>query len=101
MKAVLVLLATVVSFSAQARLESHYGVLKQSGLSWKCSLRNDLGRTLDLKYVVFNLSPISGDNADEVIQNRVDIRLQPGEVARATASSSVHASGGHCRFLER
>ncbi len=101
MKAVLVLLATVVSFSAQARLESHYGVLKQSGLSWKCSLRNNTGRTLDLKYVVFNLTPISGDSSDEVIQNRVDIRLQPGEVARAKVDTSTHAAGGHCRFLER
>lgn len=101
MKAFLVLLATVVSFSAQAHLESHYGVLKQRGLSWSCSLKNNTNRTLDLKYVVFTLQPMSGDSADENIQNRVDIRIQPGEVARASADSSVSSVAGHCRFLER
>jgi hypothetical protein len=101
MKAVLVLLATVVSFSAQARLESHYGVLKQRGLSWSCSLKNNTNRTLDLKYVVFTLTPTSGDSADTTIQDRVDIRIQPGEVARATTSMSVNSHSGNCRFLER
>ena len=101
MKAVLVLLATVVSFSAQARLESHYGVLKQRGLSWSCSLKNNKSRTLDLKYVVFTLAPSSGDSNDFRIQERVDIRIQPGEVARASTSTSINSHGGTCHFLER
>lgn len=100
MKAVLVLLATVVSFSAQA-LESHYGVLKQRGLEWKCSLKNKTNRTLDLKYVVFTLAPSSGDSSDTRIQDRVDIRIQPGETASASTSTSVHSHGGTCHFLER
>jgi hypothetical protein len=101
MKAVIVLLATVVSFSAQARLESHYGVLKQRGLSWNCSLKNNKSRTLDLKYVVFTLTPSSGDSADYSIQERVDIRIQPGETARASTNTSVNSYAGTCRFLER
>lgn len=101
MKAVIVLLATVISFSAQARLESHYGVLKQRGLSWSCSLKNNKSRTMDLKYVVFTLSPSSGDSHDYEIQERVDIRLQPGQTARASTSTSVSSYSGHCRFLER
>ncbi|MNK96020.1 hypothetical protein D3C87_1162830 [compost metagenome] len=101
MKAVIVLLATVISFSAQARLESHYGVLKQRGLSWNCSLKNKKNRTMDLKYVVFTLAPSSGDSSDYRIQERVDIRLQPGETARASTNTSIHSYSGTCHFLER
>lgn len=100
MKAVIVLLATVISFSAQARLESHYGVLKQRGLTWSCSLKNNKSRTMDLKYVVFTLAA-SGDSHDYSIQERVDIRLQPGETARASTSTSVNSYAGTCHFLER
>lgn len=100
MKAVLVLLATVVSFSAQARLISHNGVLKQRGLTWNCSMNNKTNRTLDLKYVVFTLAS-PGDGHDYTIQDRVDIRIQPGETAKASTSTSVNSTGGYCQFLER
>jgi hypothetical protein len=99
MKAVLILLATVVSFSAHA-LISHNGVLKQRGLTWNCSMNNKTNRTLDLKYVVFTLAS-PGDGNDYTIQDRVDIRVQPGETAKASTNTSVNSSGGYCQFLER
>ncbi|MNT89388.1 hypothetical protein D3C72_2301040 [compost metagenome] len=91
----------MVSFSAFAILDSHYGRVKANGFKYTCSYKNKTNSTLDMKYVVFTFANTSGENPDYDVQVRIDKRVQPGD----TVSSSVHEAGAHsashCHFLAR
>ena len=100
MKALLALLVTMSAFSAQA-LESYYGKAGKSGNVLTCKLTNRSAATLDMKYVVFNVTQMGRHGNDGSVQQRVDQRVRSGE----TLTARVQATGVHtvqtCAFLAR
>jgi hypothetical protein len=100
MKTVIVLLATVFSFSAHA-LESHYGKLSYSKGQYHCTLTNN-GGAKNLKYVVFNLERRAGkDNRDYSAQIKIDTVVAAGETITAHSGISMAVIGQSCKFLAR
>lgn len=99
MKTMIVLLATVFSFSAHA-LESHYGKLSYSKGQYHCTLNNN-GGAKNLKYVVYSLERRAGKERDFTAQQRIDTVVAAGETI--TAHSGINASviGQACKFLAR
>ncbi|XGC79446.1 hypothetical protein ACES2L_08915 [Bdellovibrio bacteriovorus] len=101
MKMFLFLLLSVSAATAGAKfLESHYGSLRTRGFEHHCAFKNNTGGTLDMKYVVFTFRPLSPDNNDYDVQERIDQIVRPGE----TAYAKIHESRDtavYCRFLAR
>ncbi|MNL14057.1 hypothetical protein D3C87_1349860 [compost metagenome] len=101
MKALLLFLVTAASFSAHAILDSHYGKVKSYGFKYTCSYYNKTNSTLDMKYVIFNFSGMSGENPDFETQVRIDKRVQPGDTISWSVNESHAFTANHCRFLAR
>ncbi len=95
--------ASLISVSAHAfGLESFYGRPVQRGNTWRCIYENTTQSSQSMKYVVFTFSPISGDNADFDVQNRIDMVVEPGETLSASTDHVLGAGRvNYCRYLAR
>lgn len=101
MKAIMFLAISLTAAAAGAKfLESHYGHLRTRGFEHHCAFENNTGSTLDMKYVVFTFTPMSGDNNDYEVQERIDQTVRPGETATGSVYEA-HDQAKYCRFLAR
>lgn len=102
MKKLIAIVAVLASVSAFAglRLESHYGKLTLNG-KYKCTLTNNTGSDLDLKWVVFNLERRAGKERDVVVQNKVDAVVNAGETITVSSGETAALIGQSCKFLAR
>lgn len=102
MKLFVFLCVSAMAVSAGAwGLDSHYGVVSNQGWDYTCTFRNNTGRALDMKYVVFNVDRTSGDSASEDVQERIDKIVYAGKTVTASVDISGHYVVNHCRFLAR
>lgn len=102
MKVFLFLCVSAMAMTAGAwGLESYYGRVTQRGFEYTCSYHNRTGQILDMKYVVFNVDRMSGDDNGHDVQERIDSVVYAGK----TLTSKIHIAGSyrvnHCRFLAR
>lgn len=103
MKKLITIVAVLASVSAFAglRLESHYGKLTLNG-KYSCTLTNNTGSNLDLKWVVFNLERRAGkDNREVVVQKKVDQIVYDGESITVSSGETAALIGQSCKFLAR
>lgn len=100
MKAIFVLLISLLSVSAHARLEPYFGKTQSSGFRYSCSFHNNTGMDLSMKYVVFTFTTL-GEQSDYDVQVRIDRTVRRGE----TITESVIESNAHgirsCHYLAR
>lgn len=97
--AIVAVLASVSSF-AGIFLSSHNGKLALNG-KYTCSLTNNTGSDLDLKWVVFSLERRAGKERDVVVQNKVDQVLEAGETITVSSGETASLIGQSCKFLAR
>jgi len=99
MKAILVLLVTVSAFAAQARLTSHYGKAKKSGVNYTCTYTNNTNSTLDIKRVEFQFSAMGRHGEDQTVVANVSKRIHSGDVVTAKVSAPIGTiAADFCRF---
>ncbi|MEA9358155.1 hypothetical protein SHI21_18115 [Bacteriovorax sp. PP10] len=93
--------ASTVSVSAHAiGLESFYGRAVQRGHVLTCFYENTTGATQNMKYVVFNFEPISGDSASYDVQDRIDQTVGPGETLSARTDQPLGSIRvNYCKYL--
>lgn len=91
---------TSVSSYAGVLLTSHYGKLALNG-KYTCTLTNNTGSTLDLKYVVFNLERRAGKERDVVVQKRIDEVVYAGDTLTVSSGETAALIGQSCKFLAR
>jgi hypothetical protein len=105
MKKFLALLITTSTLSVSAHaigLESFYGRAVQRGHVLTCFYENTTGAAQNMKYVVFNFDPISGDSASYDVQDRIDQIVQPGETLSARTDQVLGSSRvNYCKYLAR
>lgn len=101
MKTILVLFATVFSFSAQA-LDSFYGDLTYSKGEYHCTYKND-GHAKNFKYVIYTLESRTGGDSMAGFndQQRIDLIVAPYETITTHSGDSMVSRGQYCRFLAR
>lgn len=97
--AIVAVLASVSSF-AGIFLSSHNGKLALNG-KYTCTLTNNTGSDLDLKWVVFNLERRAGKERDVVVQNKVDAVVNAGETITVSSGETASLIGQSCKFLAR
>ena len=103
MKSIFALALVSLSLTAAAswKLESHYGKLFTKKGMYFCSLTNDTGRDLDLKYVHFHFMKAVGSDTNIIIQNRIDKILLAGETLVEPAGVNVSHISQTCKFMAR
>lgn len=102
MKKLIAIVAVLASVSAFAGLglDSHNGKLALNG-KYTCTLTNNTGSDLDLKWVVFNLERRAGKERDVVVQKKVDVVVNAGETVTVSSGETASLIGHSCRFLAR
>jgi hypothetical protein len=101
MKAVLFFFVTAMTLSAGAfGLDSHYGRVSQSGADYTCTFKNNTGKALNMKYVVFSISTTGDDNGHD-IQERIDQVVHNGSSVEASANILGAYLVHSCHFLSR
>ncbi|MFS4458037.1 hypothetical protein [Bdellovibrio sp. HCB2-146] len=101
MKTLVFLFAMSLSFSASAALEPHFGKISSHGFKYSCTFTNKSSRTLDMKYVTFVFAPVSGENSDYQVQERIDQRVRSGETLRNSVHEPHAYLARHCYYLAR
>ncbi len=99
MKTVIVLLATVFSFSAQA-LESHYGKMSFSHGEYHCTMTNN-GGAKEIKKVVFNVEMRAGKEREKNFTQKVGAVVAAGETITAHSGVSAKFIGKYCKFMAK
>lgn len=100
MKTIFVLLVTLLSVSAQARLEPFFGRVQADGFNYTCTFHNNTGSALNMKYVVFTFMNL-GDSADYDVQVRIDRTVRAGGTIRETVTETGAYSIRSCHYLAR
>ena len=103
MKSIFAMALVTLSLTASAswKLESHYGELIMKKGKYFCSLTNDTGRDLDLKYVHFHFMKIVGSDTNIIIQNRIDKILPAGETLIEASGENISLVSQTCKFMAR
>jgi hypothetical protein len=102
MKTLIALLVTMSAFSAQARMDSHYGKATKKGVKYACTYTNATGSTLDMKRVEFQFSAMGRHGEDVTVTNNVAQRVQPGYSITSVVSAPIGAvSADFCRFWSK
>lgn len=102
MKVFAFLLVSALSLTAGAwGLDSHYGVVSSHGFDYSCTFRNKTSHALDMKYVVFNVDRMGGDDNSHDVQERIDKVVYAGESLTSTVNITGPYIVNHCRFLAR
>lgn len=102
MKAVLFFCVTAMTLSAGAfGLDSHYGRVTQNGSDYTCTFKNNTGHALDMKYVVFSVTAVGGDDNGHEVQERVDQTVHNGNSVQASTNILGSYLVPSCHFLSR